>query len=47
MAVECKVQSGTLTFGGPTGNQDSQWKFLGGLPSALGATRSGSGFTIL
>eukprot|EP00913_Durusdinium_trenchii_P031931 g29906.t1 len=39
MAVECKVQSGTLTFGGPTGNQDSQWKFLGKFGYAIGTGR--------
>eukprot|EP00438_Fugacium_kawagutii_P027934 Skav234347 [mRNA] locus=scaffold1274:18093:24074:+ [translate_table: standard] len=41
--AECKVQSGTLTFGESSGNQESQWKFISkfGYAVALGAIGTG------
>lgn len=39
ICAECKVQSGTLTFGGPRGNEESQWKFISKFGYAIGTGR--------
>mgnify|MGYP002804066064 FL=1 len=39
ICAECKVQSGTLTFGGPNGTEDSQWKFLSKFGYVIGTGR--------
>ncbi|CAE7940587.1 gpr180 [Symbiodinium sp. KB8] len=39
MCAECKVQAGTLTFGGAAAEEQEQWRFLGKFGYAIGTGR--------